>query len=624
MRKYLFLIFFALVLIPFFAFSQNSEGPIEQEKTVTKLAVTNFVDKPETNLGEQYKDRKAQCSVMNFDLKDFNVSDLKARETVAGKLQSVGLKVVNDVDEFKQAEEGDWPKTVIYQKITSASGCPSGTEEYELSQTQNGPDNPVTTAADNKCAHDEKSITIAVNNYPEGISDHSVYYKKFNDNNWRCSVVKIPVSKPDQGIKGNLSEIKSYIEKNLPSAKIVADKSEFDKLSGDDMKSAIILNSTKCECVGPNSVDYAGLAFKDGNKILERPDTTYKGNLQIGADLDPNNPNVSVGSRSAGPNSTGETVGGDKTGKDDIAQTDEKGNVMIIPPSRNEACVTKNEQLVCFADKSAQDNYKLGGLDTLIETATKAIYENRTKSKDGKGKVSVLIITSPVTYSMKLGNLSGPAVTCAMNGSCRDVADNALGEEAVNKIISESEKQGTTSFMTYVSYSRAVPQNSNWYQEIKSGNRVNFSTVAWDRQLFKSAIDHEWAHHYDFLGSDAAQCQSTSHYSLVSCNKNFSFAQVYGDVIGGKTSGNYPACMESILGKATGGGHITGAGNEGEGATSPAELFASVFQAINSKSSYNTLKAQISGLSDSDSCRTNLEKLISDFKKIMPKIFQNE
>lgn len=439
-----------------------------------------------------------------------------------------------------------------------------------------------------QCTSDSKTITVAINNYPSlnssEIKDHKTYESKIGMN-FMCSHVKIPVSKPKEGIKANFEEIKKYLSTQTSGITLVQDKLAFDKLDGAAMKKAVILSTLKCSCEGPNSVDYDGLTFKDGNKMEERTSTAYKP-MSIGYDPNPNDSSDSNTNSPGTGNSSNNNQGSANPGKTATAKTQ-----TLTPQKLDGNCVKIQDQLVCFIDEESKSLYRKGALTANLRIATSAIKNNIASAKDKRGIVDLLAVGSstnvPKMYQETYPEYNeGPpqGFACIFEDVlCKRIARMALGSSASSNpkmiVLRATESSGS----------------------------------GWNEQDFKLLIDHEWSHIYDSVSTyrgSADTASSNTKYGFVNTYKEIKSVPIRTWSGYQSLFQSYPKCFSAAILAANGAGAPW---------MNELETFASTFEDFNNTNIRQKLNNLLVQYSSPSNCKTLLDRTIDGHKNFFSK-----
>jgi len=577
-KKILF-VFVTLVLIsPTIVFG----APVPA--TPVKLQVSNFVSDPGNKLGSDEANRKYQCEMIPFNIAKFDRNDQETKAAIKAQLNTAKINLVDSEAEFIKLEKTSRASTAIYEKINDkATQCPSDTVAFTKS-TDTGTTS--TASEDDKCTNDSKTITVAINNYPslntDEIKDHEFYSKKIGAN-FMCSHIKVPVPKPKDGIKANFNEIKKYLSEQVTGISLVDNREQFDKLSGDQMKKSVVLSSLKCSCEGPNSIDYTGISFKDGSKILQRESTAADPNkMSIGYDPDPNKGNDKTGTGDNKPpdksTGTGQSNQNAKTG---VRQPTKTATPNPTPYQLTGNCIKVSGQLVCFIDEESKNLYRQGKLTTLLKTTVGAIQKNIGRSRDKHGYVDLVVFgsatTIPKLYREATNQPSANplAFACIFDGS-------ELCDSIARKTIGSVPKKNMRIIVTRAS--------DNPFQ-------------SWSVGEFKSVIDHEWSHIYDVASTFRGS------YDAISSNPKYNFVSTFQIIKDHpvKTADytyvmrSYPECFS---------GAIIYANSNGAPWSASYEVLATTFQIFNNPNARERMNNLLTKYNSPNTCSPLLNKTI--------------
>lgn len=567
--------------------------PVASTDGLSKIVISNIIKDPEKNLGANQANRKYQCSVLEVDLKgqDFTLIG-NTGNIVLDRIKAVGLTTVDDLDAFKKLKPEQWPQAVVKSIIALARG--DGTdcnatlsEPYKMTEATADKNNDTKPEAD-KCTADDKTISVALNNYPGGISNHEDYYKKWNEKNWRCSIYKIPVSKPKEGIAANRDEIEKYLKAQVQGAVFVQNKAEFDKLKPDDQKKAVVFSALKCICQGPNSINYTGLTFKDKNVAEPRTDTSFKENS--GITISDTNPNA------VSPDQAPEAI-------------DPKFATSNFKPAEGKnKCITISGQMICFYDDAILKDFKAGKLNDVISLTAQIITSNKSKFKSSDATTRLVVMTST-------DNSISPAMTCpTTGGDCGKIAQDVLGSDAA--------KIDTVMLVEPLSQSLQI-------------NKLTMVNL----------LNHEWAHDYDIHSPEGVESSSEPR-TLLSMNtkyefgsffaKNSNIAKQIGSSALVKTAVNnqqsigfndsflnpnqtkYPECVfiDPVYINSYDPSHNS-VGHDGHPWDGSSELFASMFETYANSVLKSHLSTYYSQNKIPQDCQNEINKLVNEFNKFL-------
>lgn len=560
--------------------------------SAVKLQVSNFVPNPGQKLGSSEANREHQCEIISFDVGKFNRQDSAVKNKIKEKLGSLSINLVDTEADFIKLDKSARNSTAIYEKINDkAPQCPSGSVTFTKSPISNKTTG--TSATNDKCASDDKTITVAINNYPslknDEIKDHKFYEDKIGAD-FMCSHIKIPVAKPKEGINANFDAIKKYLSEQVGGLKLVNNREEFDKLSGDEMKKSVVLSTLKCECQGPNSIDYEGLTFKDGNKILPRK-STASNQMSIGYESDPSKSTgsgQSGSSTSSGSSGSSSSSKGSKASQSGSSSQSTSSTLTTHPLDGN--CIKSQGQLFCFIDDTSKSLYKQGKLDKMISITGATIIKDIAASKDKRGNIDMIAIGSDTNiasmYKKAFPSYSGldpQAFACSFKADlCDKIIKNALG---------------------------SIPRPNMKIIVVSPGD-----TNGRYNDNIKLVIDHEWSHIYDAVSTYRES------YDTISVNRKYEFIGTYitikMDPITTWTSyqsffRSYPKCVSAALMYANGAGHPW---------RDPRETFASTFETFMNPGARAKMNSGLSSFGSPSKCSATLNETIDNHNTFFNKI----